>query len=465
MEHPVVTTVVEGSPADRGRASWRATASSRSTAPSPTDVIEYQQLTDGRRRRARGPSPPTGHERERARSTRATGEPLGLFVASAVFDRVRTCDNHCPFCFIYQLPKGMRRSLYVKDDDYRLSFLYGNFTTLTRFTELDVERVLTERLGPLYVSIHTTDPELRAEMLRNPRGATSPALARGAARRRASRSTARSCCARASTTARRSSARCSTCSTSYEALASLGVVPLGLSDYSTEPDAARRTPSAEAADGDRPRRGVPGALRRAPSVVAACTPSDELYLVAGRALPGVDGYDSLDQAENGIGLWAGVRRRRSRAAPRGALGAAGVLPGRRGRARARVPRAHTAPPAGSRPQRRGARGRPHRRVRRAPARGALRARGRSRRGRRRGRQPLLRRQHRRRGAALRRRRRRRRSPRDGGDATYLLPDACLTNGRFLDGIALDDRSTATCAPSRPTAPRCAASSRRSPRHR
>ncbi len=90
-----------------------------------------------------------------------------------MFDRVRTCDNHCAFCFIYQLPKGMRRSLYLKDDDYRLSFLYGNFTTLTRFTELDAERILTERLGPLFVSIHTTDPELRARMLRNPRGATS----------------------------------------------------------------------------------------------------------------------------------------------------------------------------------------------------------------------------------------------------------------------------------------------------
>ncbi|MDG1266490.1 MAG: PDZ domain-containing protein, partial [Ilumatobacter sp.] len=57
------------------------------------------------------------------------GAPLGVEVSSAVFDRVRTCDNHCEFCFIYQLPKGMRRSLYLKDDDYRLSFLYGNFTT------------------------------------------------------------------------------------------------------------------------------------------------------------------------------------------------------------------------------------------------------------------------------------------------------------------------------------------------
>src|SRR5919206_267781 len=104
---------------------------------------------------------------------KAEGEPLGAEVHSSVFDQVRTCDNHCEFCFIYQLPKGMRKSLYLKDDDYRLSFLYGNFTTLTRFTEADLERVLTERLSPLYVSIHATDPDLRARLLRNRRGATS----------------------------------------------------------------------------------------------------------------------------------------------------------------------------------------------------------------------------------------------------------------------------------------------------
>src|SRR5882757_5420881 len=101
------------------------------------------------------------------------GAPLGLELDSPVFDRVQTCDNHCPFCFIHQLPKGMRRSLYLKDDDYRLSFLYGNFTTLTRFTEADFERVITEGLSPLHVSIHATDPDVRSRMLRNRRGATS----------------------------------------------------------------------------------------------------------------------------------------------------------------------------------------------------------------------------------------------------------------------------------------------------
>src|ERR1700683_1573407 len=114
-----------------------------------------------------------GHDELVIEIEKAAGEPLGLEVSSAVFDRVRTCDNHCDFCFIYQLPKGMRRSLYLKDDDYRLSFLYGNFTTLTRFTEVDLERVVDQRLSPLYVSIHATDPDVRSRMLRNRRGAVS----------------------------------------------------------------------------------------------------------------------------------------------------------------------------------------------------------------------------------------------------------------------------------------------------
>ena len=134
------------------------------------DVIEYRWLTD---------EPEVDLELRRGgleldvAVRKDEGVPLGVEVDSPVFDEVRTCDNHCEFCFIYQLPPGMRRSLYLKDDDYRLSFLYGNFTTLTRFTEADFERVLTEGLSPLYVSIHSTDPDERSTMLRNRRGATS----------------------------------------------------------------------------------------------------------------------------------------------------------------------------------------------------------------------------------------------------------------------------------------------------
>ena len=76
-----------------------------------------------------------------------------------MFDRVRTCDNHCPFCFIHQLPKGMRKSLYVKDDDFRLSFLHGNYITLTDLDEAELQRIETQRLSPLYVSVHATDAD------------------------------------------------------------------------------------------------------------------------------------------------------------------------------------------------------------------------------------------------------------------------------------------------------------------
>src|SRR3954465_7478130 len=187
------------------------------------------------------------------------GTSLGLELSHAVFDRVQTCDNHCPFCFIHQLPKGMRRSLYLQDDDFRLSFLYGNFTTLTRFTEADFERVVTEQLSPLYVSIHATDPDLRAQLLRNRRGATSlrwlsalldagievhgqvvvcPGINDGDALD----DTLLGVLDR------------------FPGLASVGVVPLGVSDHTTEPEMRPHTQ----AEAERGGAGVGGREGRGP---------------------------------------------------------------------------------------------------------------------------------------------------------------------------------------------------------
>ena len=170
---PRVVAVAQGSPAESAGllpGDELIAISGRS----PRDVLEYQWLMDE--------ADPTltvsrgGLEIEMEIS-KTNGQPLGAEIDSPLFDRVRTCDNHCDFCFIYQLPKGMRKSLYMKDDDYRLSFLYGNFTTLTRFTEADLERVIEERLSPLFVSIHATDPPVRRQMLGNRRGASSSTMA------------------------------------------------------------------------------------------------------------------------------------------------------------------------------------------------------------------------------------------------------------------------------------------------
>ncbi len=95
-------------------------------------------------------------------------EGLGIVFESAVFDRIKPCLNHCIFCFVDQQPKGLRDTLYVKDDDYRLSYLQGTYITLTNLTDKDRDRIKRMHLGPFYVSVHTTNPDLRVKMLRNP---------------------------------------------------------------------------------------------------------------------------------------------------------------------------------------------------------------------------------------------------------------------------------------------------------
>ncbi len=92
-------------------------------------------------------------------------DDLGIDFLEPLFDRVRTCNNKCPFCFLTQMPKGMRRSLYLKDDDYRLGFLYGNFVTLTNLKDEDWQRIEEQHLSPMYVSTHATDRATRAVLL------------------------------------------------------------------------------------------------------------------------------------------------------------------------------------------------------------------------------------------------------------------------------------------------------------
>ena len=106
-----------------------------------------------------------GAERHRVRVEKGYEEPLGLEFADDLFDRIHICKNKCVFCFLYQQPKGMRHSLYVKDDDYRLSFLHGNYITLTNMKDEEFDRITEQKLSPMFVSIHATDPAVRGRML------------------------------------------------------------------------------------------------------------------------------------------------------------------------------------------------------------------------------------------------------------------------------------------------------------
>ena len=92
---------------------------------------------------------------------------LGINFKDALFDSIKQCNNRCPFCFIDQQPGGKRKSLYIKDDDYRLSFLYGSYLTLTNLKQEDWERIAMQKLSPLFISVHATDPATRKELLKN----------------------------------------------------------------------------------------------------------------------------------------------------------------------------------------------------------------------------------------------------------------------------------------------------------
>jgi NifB/MoaA-like Fe-S oxidoreductase len=267
----------------------------------PRDIIEYRLLVDE-----------PGFDVDVRRGglelslavDKLAGEAFGAEVHSAVFDRVQTCDNHCPFCFIYQLPPGLRRSLYLKDDDYRLSFLYGNFTTLTRFTEADLERVVTERLGPLYVSIHTTDPQLRARMLNNRRGATSLRWLRALLDAGIEVHGQLVICPGINDGPALEDTLCGILDR-YPDLASVAAVPLGVSRFSAATSLRPHTRDEASA--------VLGTIEEWQGVFRSTLgrrllfAADEYYLLAERPFPPAAHYEGFPQHENGVGMAAALR--------------------------------------------------------------------------------------------------------------------------------------------------------------
>ena len=231
---------------------------------------------------------------------KAEGGDLGLDFESYLMDRPRSCANHCVFCFIDQLPKGMRPTMYFKDDDARLSFLLGNYITLTNLSEREIQRVIDLHVSPVNVSVHAMNPELRVKMLRNPSAGESL----GIMRRFADAGIVMNCqivCCPGLNDGEELDRSMRELAALHPAVHSVSVVPVGLTRYreglypltAFTPEHAAETLDQVTAFGDR-------CLEQYGTRIFWC--GDELYLKAGRELPPDEFYEEYTQLENGIGM-------------------------------------------------------------------------------------------------------------------------------------------------------------------
>jgi putative radical SAM enzyme (TIGR03279 family) len=226
-------------------------------------------------------------------------EAVGVTFAQPIFDRVKTCSNNCSFCFVRQIPKEMRKGLHVRDDDYRMSFLYGNFISLTNLTQEDWRRLEEQRLSPLRISVHTTDPTLRQELMGNPEAAR----VMDHLRRLTGigiRLHVQIVLLRGVNDGERLARTLADLESLGEYVVSVGVVPAVYTRYRPAPPSPRIDPvwAGETLDLiENYARGAKGRLGE-PWVHAA----DEFYIVAGREFPPYEYYGEFNQYENGIGV-------------------------------------------------------------------------------------------------------------------------------------------------------------------
>src|SRR6058998_3754128 len=242
--------------------------------------------------------------RHALRLARRPGADLGVELEAPRAGEIATCANKCVFCFIHQLPKGMRKSLYVKDDDFRLSFLHGNYITLSDLDEGSFERIIEQRLSPLYISVHATDPELRHALLGRPRHSAEilPRLERLA--KAGIRMHAQIVLCPGLNDGPHLARTVHELAPLHPNVATTAIVPVGLTRHrqrlpalrSLTPDEARALVTT--ADGWQARW-----LAELGSRFVFL--GDEIYLLAGLPLPPAAAYEDFPIAEDGIGL---VRR-------------------------------------------------------------------------------------------------------------------------------------------------------------
>ena len=228
------------------------------------------------------------------------GEDLGLNFETYLMDRARSCANRCVFCFIDQLPKGMRPTMYFKDDDARLSFLMGNYMTLTNLSRREIQRIIDLRISPINISVHATDPELRTAMLKNPRAGECLDIMRSFARAGIEMNCQIVACPGVNDgpaldrTLRELGEL-------HPAVTSVAVVPVGVTKFRAGLCHIDPYTGEQAAALIHQVEGFAARfLAEHGTSLAWC--SDEFYLLAGRPLPEKGYYEDMDQLENGVGM-------------------------------------------------------------------------------------------------------------------------------------------------------------------
>ncbi len=234
------------------------------------------------------------------KARKGEGEDLGLDFEEYLMDRPWGCSNRCKFCFIDQLPKGLRKTLYFKDDDARLSFLTGSYITLTNLSERELERICALKISPINVSVHATDGALRAELMGNPKAADIM----GPLKRLADAGIVMDCqivCCPGWNDRGQLSRTMSDLAGLYPGVNSVSIVPVGLTKHREGLAELRPFDRESAAETiDRVEAYAEECLQRLGSRVFWC--SDELYLKAGREVPADGYYEEYSQLENGVGL-------------------------------------------------------------------------------------------------------------------------------------------------------------------
>ena len=239
-------------------------------------------------------------EEYRVQVHKAEGGDLGVDFESYLMDKPRSCANGCVFCFIDQLPPGMRPTMYFKDDDARLSFLLGNYITLTNLSKREIQRIIDLHVSPVNVSVHTTNPELRCRMLNNPRAGESIETMRRFAEHGITMNCQIVCCP-GWNDGEELQRSMEDLADMYPGVHSVSIVPVGLTKYREglakltpfSPEHAAETIDRITAFGDR-------CLERFGTRIFWC--GDELYLKAGRPIPSDEFYEEYTQLENGVGM-------------------------------------------------------------------------------------------------------------------------------------------------------------------